>query len=123
METGDALSDDVLARGCFRPEARQKRLVGSVAETGDVIAERVEPDVDRLIRIAGHGDTPAASALRAARDAEVLRFAFDPRENLVPARLRNDLDLAARIKLAKLPAVTRQAEEPVFFFDLVRNRS
>ena len=43
-------------------EARVAFLVGgvaaAVAEGGDVVGQRVEPDVDRLPRIAREGDAP-----------------------------------------------------------------
>ena len=49
-------------------------VVGSPAERGDVVGERVEPDVDDVLFVAGDGDAPVEAG---AGDGEVAQAALD----------------------------------------------
>src|SRR5206468_10874809 len=69
------------------PVARVVLAVGAVPESGNVVAERVEPDVEDVLRIAGKGNAPGEAA---AADRQVLQPRLDERHDLVAARLRED---------------------------------
>ena len=54
-----------------------------VGKRRDVVDERVDPDVDHLLGIPGHGDAPGD---RLAADRDVVEAALDERQGLVVAR-------------------------------------
>ena len=59
-------------------------VVGAVAEGGNVIRKRVEPHVDDVLLVAGHGNSPGN---RCAGDGEVFQAAAHKREDLAARRL------------------------------------
>ena len=84
-----------------------------VVQRGEVVAERVPPDVDDLARVTGDRDAPAAGALGAAGDGEVREPAVDEGQDLVAALGRLDADRAVGDEAAQLAGVAGQPEEPV----------
>ena len=69
VEAGDLLADEVQVG---RPEFLEFGLVcgiiAAVAEGGDVVGQRVEPDVDDVLLVAGNGDAPGEAG---AADGEI----------------------------------------------------
>ena len=113
VKARDALADDVHALVAAAPPALVRVAARAVVQRGDVVRERVEPDVDHLARVAGHRDAPAVRALDRTRDAEVAQPAGDERQHLVAARARLDAQPPGLDRLAQRRLVARQAEEPV----------
>ena len=65
VEAHDVLADDVQVR---RPVAPERRLLVGKADGGDVVGERVDPDVHDVLFVAGHLDAPVEGR---ARDRQV----------------------------------------------------
>src|SRR5712664_355230 len=95
-------------------------LAVAVSQRGDVVAERVPPDVDGLARIVGHRDAPAAGAGRRPGHAEVIQPAGDETEHLVPAGGGLDPQLAGVDQALQPAGVPGQPEEPVLLPYLLR---
>ncbi len=88
VEAHDLFADHVYVGGPVMPESLLILSVGRAeAYGGDVVAERVEPDVDDVRGIAGDGDAPGKSG---AGDGEIAQAAFDERDDFVAARLGID---------------------------------
>ncbi len=108
-------ADDVLANevqplvGAHPVVAIVGRVVGE-AEGRDVVAERVDPHVEDVVRLLGDRDPPLHPR---AADAEVLEPLLDHPEDLVPSRLGADLQRVALDRLAQPALVGRQPEEEV----------
>ena len=69
-----------------RPEARHQVLArGRVRERGQVVDERVDPDVDDLLLVPGHRDAPVDAG---PADGDVVEALLDERQRLVVARPR-----------------------------------
>src|SRR5664280_3543627 len=78
MELEDVLADDVEGR---RPEAPGQVLAGpGVAERGVVVEQRVEPDVEHVTLVPGHGHAPLQAL---ARERHILQARGDERAGLV----------------------------------------
>ncbi len=86
VEAADLLADEVHVGG---PEFCEARLVGgivgAVAERGDVVGQRVEPDVDDVLFVARHGNAPGEAG---AADGEILEAAADEGDDLAARRFR-----------------------------------
>ena len=67
MRGEDVLADEVVRRG---PEAFEARIRGAVAGCGDVIGQRVEPDVGDVLRVEGQLDAPGQALFRPG-DAQI----------------------------------------------------
>src|SRR5207302_11023514 len=80
VETRDVLPDHVKVGG---PPALEHRYVGPISDTGDVVDQRIAPDVDDVLVVAGEGNAPFDGR---ARDAEVLQAGPEPPEALVATR-------------------------------------
>src|SRR5208282_2800789 len=106
--------------GAGPPPAVVPGFAGAVAERGDVVAERVPPDVDHLAGIAGDGYAPAAGPGRGARRAEVLEPARDEAEHLVAPPGGLDPEPARADQVVQLAGVPGQPEEPVLLRDGLR---
>ncbi len=112
VEAQDVLADEVDALGArVVPEPAVVRVVGRAeAEGGDVVGERVEPDVDDVARVPRKRDPPLH--LR-ARDGEVVQPALHERDDLgEPALGPHELGVAL-VVLEQRRRVLRQAEEDV----------
>jgi len=78
VEAQDVLADHVQIR---RPEGAELLALGvRIAGGGDVVGQRVEPDIHDMRRIARHRDAPAEAG---ARHREVAQPRLDERDDLV----------------------------------------
>ena len=83
VEAHDVLADDVQVG---RPVAPEFRAVGvGKADAGDVVGQRVDPDIHDVLGIAGHPDAPVEGG---ARDRQVLQPALHEARDLVQPLLR-----------------------------------
>jgi len=94
----------------------------AVAQRRHVVAQRVEPHVDNLARVAGHRDAPAAGPVGGPRHREVRQPAVDEPEHLVAAPGGLDPQPAGGDRLPQRRGVAGQPEEPVLLADLLRFR-
>ena len=81
VEAQDVLADEVVCRG---HHVREALLVGAVADGGDVVDERVEPDVEDVALVPRARDAPVD---RRAGDRDVLQALADDAERLVALAL------------------------------------
>ena len=108
VELEDVLADEVEGR---RPEAvGQVVPVAGEAERGDVVEQRVEPDVEDLVGIPRDRDPPLQPR---ARERDVLQPLGDERARLVAELAREDEVRVLRRELLELLLEAREAEEPV----------
>ena len=107
MEPGDVLADDVHAR---RPDACETLFVGPIADSGDVVEQGVEPDVDRLVGVEGNLDAPGKPL---AGDGDIPELGFDQVEHLVAPALGLDEFRMSRVVRQQPVAIGREAEEVV----------
>ena len=84
MEADDVLADHVQVG---RPVLPQRVAGVGIAALGDVVGERVEPDVHDVLGIAGHRHAPGEAG---ARHREVLQPALDEAQDLVAPAVRPD---------------------------------
>src|SRR5437763_9846779 len=105
MEARDVLANHVQIG---RPPALERRLVGSVANAGDVVGQRIAPDVDDVLGIPGERNSPLD---RRARDAEILEPGLQPYENFVAPALRLDEIRMLIDVILKAILVFREREE------------
>ena len=81
MKAQDVFADDVHVG---RPERAVVRGVGvGVAERGHVVGQRIQPDVDHVLRVVRHRDSPAKAG---ARHRQILQSALDEADHLVAPR-------------------------------------
>ncbi len=120
VEADDVLADDVDAVRIVEPVALEQLAVLGVVERGDVVAERVDPDVHHLVGIARHGHAPAVTATGLARDGEILQPLVDEREHLLAAVLRLDQHFVTGDQVAQSILVGGEAEEVVLLVDPLR---
>src|SRR5882762_1164752 len=108
VKARDALADDVEV-------GRPQPLVARLGESrgGQIIDQGVEPDIDRLVRIAGEGNAPRQSL---AGDRDVLQPVFNQAHHLVAPDLRLDAELAGRDELEEPLAVRAEAEKVIALF-------
>ena len=66
VEADDVLADDVYVR---RPVAPVRIALVGKADAGDVIGQRIDPDIHHVLGVIGHLDAPVE---RRARDRQVL---------------------------------------------------
>ena len=92
----------------------------AVAQRRHVVAQRVEPHVDDLVRVAGHRDAPAAGPAGWPRHGEVRQPAVDEPEHLVAAPGGLDPQPAGGDRLPQRRGVPGQPEEPVLLADAFR---
>src|SRR4051794_37162403 len=79
MEADDVLADDMHVGRPIAPVL--VALVGK-ADTGDVVGERVDPDIHHVLFVAGHLDAPVE---RRAGNREIAQAALDEAHHLVLA--------------------------------------
>ena len=107
----------VRSRDVAPPLAIRGGVGAAVAERAHVVGQRVEPDVDDLLRISGHRDAPVAHARPWAGHADVAHRSGEEAQHLVAPRFGLDAQPTARDQLDEPVAVARQAEEPVLLLD------
>ena len=115
MEAQDVLADEVEALGTVaRPVLLILRTVVGIAERGDVVRERVDPDVEHVVRPLRDRDPPLHAG---AAHAEVLEPLVDDAEDLVAPRFGIDAKPARRgalrDRLAQPALVGGETEEEV----------
>ncbi len=116
-----SLRDQVIR---LRPE---RRLAGAArdrvgpAQHGQVVRQRVDPDEDRVLGIAGDRETPPDGLLQ-PRNREIAQAALDERAHLVAARLRLDGRRRLRVPLEQLRRVLRKSKEVVLLLDPLDRR-
>ena len=128
VEAQDALADDVHPTSAApRASSAGRRAsplrMRAVIERGDVVGQRVDPDVHHLAGVARHRDPPAARPRPRAGDGEVLQARLDEAQHLVAPRCRDDAQPAAGDQVVELVAVAREAEEAVLLLDQLRHRA
>ena len=114
VEPRDVLADHVEVRG---PPLRERRGVVGEARAGDVVDQRVEPDVDLRLRVERERDAPGR---RRARDRDVLEAALELRELLVLPELGLDEVGVLAVVLDQAVAPGREPEEPVLLLEPLR---
>ena len=82
MEADDVLPNHV---GVCRPVVVEQFVVLPVADTGNVVGERIEPNIDDLLFIERHRNAPG---LVGARDAKVPQLAANHVYDFITAKVR-----------------------------------
>jgi hypothetical protein len=111
VEAEDVLADDV---EIGRPKL--ERVVVWVAGAGEIVDQGVDPDVDDLGRILGHGNAPC-QALNGARNGQVLEVVLDPMQDLVPVPRWPNPRGVLFVELYQAIPQGRQTEAVVLFLD------
>ena len=118
MEAHDFLANHLQVR---RPILLELLLVGFVGRSetysGDVIRQRVQPDVNHVLGIVGHRNAPGKSA---ATNREVAQPAAHKGHHLIAPRLRTNELRLFRIQLQQLVLKCRELEEIVFLVHRLR---
>ncbi len=94
---------------------REPLGVVRVAGRGDVVRERVEPDVGHVLRVPGDRHAPVE---RRAADREVLEPSLDEAQHLVAAHVGLDRGRVRRVVLEQAVRVRREPEEVVLLAHL-----
>ena len=113
VEPNDFFADHVqVGRPIFlEPWIRFAARAFTVADAGHVAGERVVPDVENVLGIAGPGDAPFDGF---AADRDVFEAAFHEAADFVEAEIRlNEIRLGA-IQLEQAILIARQLEEIIF---------
>ena len=114
VEPRDVLADHVEVGG---PPALEHRVVGPISDTGGVVDQRVAPDVNDMLVVAGERNAPFDGR---ARDAEILQAGPEPPEDLVATRFWLD-EIRVLVDVLLQPLlVTRQFEEVVLLLQPLR---
>src|SRR5215813_10618277 len=115
MEADDLFADHVHVS---RPVVLVLFLLGlilsSETECSDVVAERVEPDVDDVLRIAWYGNAPLEGA---AANRLIAQAALYESDDFVAACFRADKIRVPRVMLQQLVRESRELEVIVLFAD------
>src|SRR5258708_13152822 len=120
MEPQYPLAEQVYPAAGAGPPPVQVCLIGSVAERGQVVSERVPPDIDHLAGVAWYRNAPAVSPLIGSGDREVGQAAIDERENLVATSGRLNPQSSGRDLVPQPAGIAGEPEEPVLLGDSVR---
>ncbi len=111
MKANDLFADHVNVGG---PELVVKlRVLVAEAEGGDVVAQRIEPNVNDVGFVAGDGDAPLESG---ATDGEIFQSAAHEGDDLVATSFRTNEVGIGGVKLEQRLFHRRELEEIVFFF-------
>ncbi len=106
MEAHDLFPDEMHVGG---PElAVEGVVVRAVAERGDIVGERVDPDVNHVLGVERHRDAPRETR---ARDAQVLQPLVDELDHLVLAAFGLDEIGPVPIQLEQAVGIVGEAEE------------
>src|SRR5262249_478553 len=120
MKADDVLADDV---DVGRPKYRIFAVFHfRIAERGDVVDQRVEPDVNHMAGMSRHRNAPGKAG---ARDRTILQARLDEADDLVAPAARSD-GFGVRLVPGKQPVLPcRKTEEVVVFlvpFDISTGR-
>ena len=99
-----------------RPPVLEALLVLSVAHCGQVVGQRVEPDVRDVLGVPRDRDAPVE---RGARDREVPQTALDETEHLVAAEVGHNRTGVCRVPVQEALFEGRQAEEVVLLLEVL----
>ena len=116
MEARNVLADHVNVGG---PEIRAPALVGK-AGRGQVIGQRVDPDIHHMPGVAGDRDTPVE---RRPADRKIVEPALDESHDLVAIFLRRHEIWVGLVILEQPVAIGREPEEIAFLLDPARRRA
>ena len=106
--------------GVGRPEYCPRRRRVGEAGRGDVVGQRVDPDVHHVLRVAGHRHAPGEGG---PADREVREAALHEGDDLVQVFLWRDEIGMGRVMGDELVGVGRQAEEPALLLHPVDRRA
>ncbi len=99
---------------CRSAGQKRRKLVAlgvGIAHGGEIVGERVEPDIHDVLGIARHRDAPGEAG---ARDRQIVEAAADEAHHLVAARARRD-EVGIALVMREQPLLPRrQAEEIIF---------
>ena len=115
MEAHDFFADHVHIGGPVLVEFGG--VVGAIAERGNVVRERVEPDVDYVLGIVRHRDAPGE---RRAADGKIAQSAADEREHFIAPRLGADEMGLLGVEADQLVLKCRELEKIIFFLHRFR---
>src|SRR6266852_9689447 len=87
VETQNVLSDQMQRRPELFKADRTLLLLISESDRGDVVRQCLEPDVHRVLRIAGNRNAPTYRRIQAT-DREILQAATDETPHFVAPRVR-----------------------------------
>ena len=116
VETDNVLADDMhVGRPVFF--IKVAAAVRVIAERGDIVGKRIDPDVNHVFRVKGDRNPPFK---RGARDAKVLKTGFDEViEHLFFARFGVNEVFVAFNKFFELFLIFGKAQEIGFLFRLL----
>ena len=110
MEAGDVLADDMRVRG---PEFRPRAIIRE-AGRGDVIGQRVDPDIHHVLRVARNRHAPFQ---RRAADREVGQTPLHEGDDLVAIFFRRDESGMGGIMREQLVGILREPEKIALLLD------
>ena len=120
VEADDVLADDM---GVGGPEFLEELAVGvGIADAGDVVRQRVEPDIHDVLGVAWHFDAPVELFAR-TRNGEVRQAAFDEGHDFIaPMRRLNEVRVLF-IVFEQPVLIGGHAEEIGFIFHPLNGRA
>ena len=112
METHNLFADHVHVG---RPEFVVLARVGrAVSQSGDVVRQRVEPDIDHMLWVIRHRNAPRKGA---AADREIAQAALHEGEHFITTRLGSDEFGLLGVKLDKAILKGREFEKIILLFN------
>ena len=116
MKAGDVLADHMRVG---RPEFRPRAVVGE-AGRGDVVGQRVDPDIHHMLRVVRNRNAPAEGG---AADREVREPPLHERLDLIEILFRRYESGMGCVVGEESVCVCRQAEEPALLLDPLHRRA
>ncbi len=110
VEPRDVLADDMGIRG---PEAGARRIGIGKARGGEIVGQRVHPDIHHVLRIARNRDAPVEGG---AADRKIVQTALHKGNDLVLVMLRNDEIRPLLVEAQQAIRIGREPEEVAFLF-------
>src|SRR5215211_2666897 len=108
MEASNVLANHMHPPGTMCPIALVVSAIVGIPKRGDIVAQRVEPDIRHLLGVARHANATAARAGTRARDAEIGQAAANEAEHLILARLWHNPQPIALDQLAQAIGIARK---------------
>ncbi len=106
MEARNVLADHMDIGG---PKfLKLRRALVRIADAGDVVGQRVHPDIDDMARRVRHRNAPIQ---RGARNRQILQPAFDEADDFVAALRRQDEIRIVLVMAQQLVLIVREPEE------------